>query len=60
MTEKIVQYSPSYKILVKEFLKQARYEGSGGTYTQHKFDIDKGRIRFRSKIFPSQGTITEL
>ena len=40
VSEKIIQYKPEHKSLVKEFLKQARYEGSGGTYTQHKFDID--------------------
>ena len=40
MTEKIIQYKPEHKSLVEEFLKQARYEGSASTYTQHKFDLD--------------------
>ena len=39
--EKIVQYNPAYKILVEEFLAQARAEGSAGTYTKKKFDVDK-------------------
>lgn len=37
--EKIVQYNPAYKILVEEFLAQAREEGSAGTYTKKKFDV---------------------
>lgn len=38
--EKIVQYNPAYKILVEEFLAQARAEGSAGTYTKKKFNVD--------------------
>ena len=39
--EKIVQYNSSYAELVEQFLEKARVEGSAGTYTQKKFDLDK-------------------
>ena len=39
--ESIVQYKSSHKELVEQFLEKARAEGSAGTYTQKKFDLDK-------------------
>ena len=39
--ESIVQYKSSHKELVEQFLEKARVEGSAGTYTQKKFDLDK-------------------
>ena len=39
--ESIVQYKSSHKELVEKFLEKARVEGSAGTYTQKKFDLDK-------------------
>ena len=39
--EKIVQYNSSHKELVEQFLEKARAEGSAGTYTQKKFDLDE-------------------
>ena len=38
--ESIVQYDSSHKELVEQFLEKARAEGSAGTYTQKKFDLD--------------------
>ena len=38
--EKIVQYNQTYKTLVEQFLAIARDEGSAGTYTSHKFNLD--------------------
>tara|TARA_Y100000590_G_scaffold457665_1_gene610775 strand:- start:239 stop:856 length:618 start_codon:yes stop_codon:yes gene_type:complete len=40
MSEKIIQYNSSYRVLVEEFLEKAKEEGSAGTYTQDKFNID--------------------
>ena len=39
--EKIVQYNSSHKELVEQFLEKARAEGSAGTYTQKKFDLNE-------------------
>ena len=39
--ESKVQYKSSHKELVEQFLEKARVEGSAGTYTQKKFDLDK-------------------
>ena len=39
--ESIVLYKSSHKELVEQFLEKARVEGSAGTYTQKKFDLDK-------------------
>ena len=39
--ESIVQYNASHKELVEQFLKKARAEGSAGTYTQKKFNLDE-------------------
>ena len=39
--ESLVQYKSSHKELVEQFLEKARVEGSAGTYTQKKFDLDK-------------------
>ena len=38
--EEIVQYNSSYKVMVEEFLEKARAEGSAGTYTNKKFNLD--------------------
>ena len=38
--ESIVQYNSSHKEIVEHFLEKARIEGSAGTYTQKKFDLD--------------------
>ena len=38
--EKIVQYNPTHRELVEKFLITARDEGSAGTYTQKKFNLD--------------------
>ena len=38
--EEIVQYNSTYKVMVEEFLEKARQEGSAGTYTENKFDLD--------------------
>ena len=38
--EEIVQYNPSHKQMVKEFLDKAKQEGSAGTYAENKFDLD--------------------
>ena len=38
--EEIVQYNSTHKVMVEEFLEKARQEGSAGTYTQNKFDLD--------------------
>tara|TARA_A100001011_G_scaffold369063_1_gene424016 strand:- start:6822 stop:7442 length:621 start_codon:yes stop_codon:yes gene_type:complete len=39
--ESITQYNSSHKEIVEQFLEKARAEGSAGTYTQTKFDLDK-------------------
>jgi len=39
--ESIIQYNSSHKELVEQFLEKARAEGSAGTYTQHKFNLDE-------------------
>ena len=38
--ESIIQYNSSHKELVEQFLEKAKAEGSAGTYTQKKFDLD--------------------
>ncbi len=38
--EEIVQYNSTHKVMVEEFLEKARQEGSAGTYTENKFDLD--------------------
>ena len=39
--ERIVKYTAEHKDLVEKFLIKAREEGSAGTYTKNKFDLDK-------------------
>ena len=39
--ERIVKYTTEHKDLVEKFLIKAREEGSAGTYTKNKFDLDK-------------------
>ena len=38
--EEIVQYTSAYKVLIQEFLDQARKEESAGTYDKNKFNVD--------------------
>ena len=38
--ERITKYNPEYKTLVETFLAMAREEGSAGTYTSKKFNLD--------------------